>query len=388
MKLAIQIGAGNIGRGFIGALLSKSGYHVIFADINQAVIDKINEDKGYQINVLGTEVAKEFIENISACSVLDDVLKEKIAKADIITTAVGPGVLTKIAPTIADGIKKRKNIENKSYLNIIACENMVGGSDFLKQEVIKYLNEEEIEFLNSYIGFPNSAVDRIVPPIADSNNRGLLEVDVETFHEWIVDKTGFKGEIPNIVGMELTDNLIAFVERKLFTLNTGHAITAYLGFLKGYKTIRESIQDEVIYKYVKSAMQESGAALIKKHGFNADLHAKYIEKILGRFSNPYLLDEVLRVGREPMRKLSKSDRLINPLLTAHGYGIDCNSLIVGVAAALHYRNDEDSQAVELKNLISEIGVGKTLEKVSGIEKNSDLGIKIIDTYNKIKEIIA
>ena len=47
MQRAIMIGAGNIGRGFIGALLAKSGYQVLFADVNQSIIDAINEKKQY-----------------------------------------------------------------------------------------------------------------------------------------------------------------------------------------------------------------------------------------------------------------------------------------------------------------------------------------------------
>ncbi len=63
--------------------------------------------------------------------------------------------------------------------------------------------------------------------------------------------------------MNLADNLMAYIERKLFTLNTGHAITAYIGYLKGYKTIEESIKDKFICDIVKSAMVESGEGLIK-----------------------------------------------------------------------------------------------------------------------------
>ena len=65
MKKAVQFGAGNIGRGFIGALLSQSGYHVVFADVVDKIIDKINEDKTYTVHVMDVECEDQKIENIS-----------------------------------------------------------------------------------------------------------------------------------------------------------------------------------------------------------------------------------------------------------------------------------------------------------------------------------
>ena len=81
-------------------------------------------------------------------------------------------------------------------------------------------------------------------------------VTVEEFSEWIVDETQFKGQIPAIGGMEKTNNLMAFVERKLFTLNTGHVTTSYFGKLKGYRFVKESIEDEGIKADVRATMQE------------------------------------------------------------------------------------------------------------------------------------
>ena len=66
MKKAIQFGAGNIGRGFIGGLLSEAGYHVVFADVNQEIVDKINEDKKYTIYVKDVESKEIVITDISA----------------------------------------------------------------------------------------------------------------------------------------------------------------------------------------------------------------------------------------------------------------------------------------------------------------------------------
>ena len=208
----------------------------------------------------------------------DDVV-DLIAQVDLVTTAVGPVVLERIAPAIAKGLVKRKEQGNESPLNIIACENMVRGTTQLKGHVMNALPEDAKAWVEEHVGFVDSAVDRIVPPSASATN-DPLEVTVETFSEWIVDKTQFKGALPNIPGMELTDNLMAFVERKLFTLNTGHAITAYLGKLAGHQTIRDAILDEKIRAVVKGAMEESGAVLIKRYGFDADKHAAYIQKIL------------------------------------------------------------------------------------------------------------
>lgn len=385
MKKAIQFGAGNIGRGFIGALLSKAGYHVVFADVNKEIIEKINEDKFYTIHVMDVECTEEKIENISGViSTSDDILKE-IVESEIITTAVGLVVLPRIAPTIAKGIQLRKEAGLKSFLNIIACENAIKASSQLEEEVKKYLNEEEVQYLEEFVGFPNCSVDRIVPPVQSEN---ILDVVVERFYEWNVEENAFKGSIPQIEGMNLADNLMAYIERKLFTLNTGHAITAYFGYLKGYSTIDESIKDEVIYDFVKKAMTESGQGLIAKYNFDEEAHLKYIDKIIGRFKNPYLKDDVARVGREPLRKLNENDRLIKPLITARGFNIETDSLLLGVGAALHYDNKEDAQSRELQSLIKEKGIRESIAEISKISEDTDVLDKIEKYYDEVKNLIG
>ena len=380
MKLAIQFGAGNIGRGFIGKLLSEAGYRVYFADINKAVIQELHNKKEYVVEVVGSNYAEEVVKNVDGVLSTDEKLLELISEAEIITTAVGPNVLRIIAKTVADGLTAKFNSGNREYLNIIACENMIKGSTFLKEEVYNHLEDGVKSYADKYVGFPDSAVDRIVPPMEESDD--LLRVRVEEFQEWIVDKTLFKGGIPEINGMQTTDNLMAFVERKLFTLNTGHAITAYLGVLKGYETVKESIEDEEIQKLVVSAMKESGEVLINRYGFDRETHYKYIDKILGRFKNPYLKDEVKRVGREPLRKLSFNDRLIKPLRGTMEYNLKNDNLIYGIAAALLYNNEEDGQSVELQEKISKEGIEEAVREVTCLEDSSQI-FKIVKTYEKI-----
>ncbi|ASU23628.1 mannitol-1-phosphate 5-dehydrogenase [Vibrio qinghaiensis] len=382
MKNAVHFGAGNIGRGFIGKLLADADIEVTFADVNEPLVDQLSHRQEYKVKVVGSECKIDTVTHVTAVNSASDDVIDRIVKTYLVTTAVGPAVLDIIAKTIAKGITKRFEVGNEQPLNVIACENMVRGTTHLKGEVYKHLDPSLHAKTDELIGFVDSAVDRIVPPVEAANDDPLA-VTVESFSEWIVDEQQFKGEIPNIEGMEKTNNLMAFVERKLFTLNTGHCITAYLGCVSGHKTIREAIEDPAIRQQVKQAMHESGEVLVRRYDFDRELHAAYIEKILSRFANPYLVDEVDRVGRQPIRKLGPNDRLIKPLLGTIEYGVDNKTLLKGIAAALKYTNDSDPQAVELQTSLNQYGVCKTLAHYTGLDEQSEQVKQIEAIYKQL-----
>lgn len=343
----------------------------------------MTKEKSYDIYIKDIEEEKISVDNVSGLLSSSDEVIEHIEHADIITTAVGPLNLSKIAPVIARGISQKQKNKSKKYLNIIACENAVFASQTLEKKVYELLNDDQKAYAKEYVGFPNCSVDRIVPP---SDNKKMLDVSVEKYYEWNVDKNDFKGQIPDVYGMNLVDNLLAYIERKLFTLNTGHATTAYLGSLKGHKSIDESINDPKIEDIVRKTMQESGMALIKKFDFDKSKHFAYIEKIIERFKNPYLHDDVNRVGREPIRKLSVSERFIKPLNTALDYKLPVDNLIIGIAAALHFSDEKDKQAINLQERISEIGLRETIIEVTEI-KDDDILSKIISAYDEVEKLI-
>ena len=186
--------------------------------------------------------------------------------------------------------------------------------------------------------------------------------------------------------MHVVDDLMAYLERKLFTLNTGHCVTAYLGLLKGYETIDQAIADEKIYAIVKGAMTESGNGLIAKHGFTPEAHWAYVETSLNRYRNPYLKDVLSRVGREPYRKLSATDRLVGPLTNARSYGFTVHNLIKGIAAGLHFCSEADAQSQEMQRRIREDGVRKVAEELTGITNKAVLE-EIVSEYDRIAEEI-
>lgn len=380
---AIQFGAGNIGRGFIGAVLAEAGYQLIFADVVEDLLKQINERKEYTVHVSDVNKYDLTIKNVSAVNSNSEAAVEQIAEADIITTAVGLRILKFVAPAIAKGIALRKSKGVEAPLNVIACENGLKATSQLKELVLAQLDEETKEWVKDHVGFPDAAVDRIVPPVRCEIP---LDVAVEEYFEWDVERSSFVGPVPEIKGMTPVDNLLAYVERKLFTLNTGHATAAYLGKLKGIDTIGECVANPEIFAIVKAAMQQSGEGLVKKFGFDHDAHFAYIEKILRRFSNPFLKDECNRVGREPLRKLAPNDRLILPMMTAKGFGLPYDKLLLAIGGALHFNNQEDPQSVEMLASIKEAGLEATIVKYTGIEAGDPLVKEIVEAYKAVETV--
>lgn len=187
-----------------------------------------------------------------------------------------------------------------------------------------------------------------------------------------------------IPSLKSTSNLAGYLERKLFTLNTGHAITSYLGFILGYTTIDAAIRDERVYETVKGALEESGATLVRKYGFEPGHHSRYILRIIHRFENPKLGDEVTRVGRQPLRKLGKGDRLMGPVKYALEYGLGWDNLAKGIAAAFMFEAEGDEESVELQRKVRDKGMEGAVEEVLGFGKGTEENKKVVGAYEELK----
>ena len=381
--LAVHFGAGNIGRGFIGSLLSQSGYEVMFVDINDEVVRLLKEKQEYRVIIADENRQEQLIRNVSAVNSQTEREKviDYITKAHLITTAVGPHILPAIATILAEGLQKRITI-NKTPLHIIACENMIGGSDVLKSHVFAKISETDKPLFETYYGFLNCAVDRIVP---NQKHDDPLSVVVEPFFEWVIEKRNIIGDIPPIQGAHFVDDLKPYIERKLFTVNTGHAIASYLGYYKKLQTIQEAMNDGEIRSDVEKALHESGAVLVKKYGWNENEHQSYIQKIIQRFLNPSISDEVVRVARSPIRKLGANDRLVGPATQYYDlFGQVPLGLVKGIAALLLFDYENDDEAVALQKTIQETGVEGALYQYSQLEKDHPLVIAIKDQWQHLK----
>ena len=347
---ALHFGAGKIGRGFIGALLRESGYSVVFADALPDVVDAINNEGGYNVHLVDNESVVQRIDGISAVEVSSELAVEKVAEADIITTAVSMSHLAEVAEVVARGLECRASAGVTAPLNILCCENGIRATSHLRTLVAEITDLEKV---GENVGFVDCCVDRIVPIITMENP---LDVAVEPYFEWCIDRTAVVGQLPNLTAAHFVDDIDAYISRKLFTLNTAHCTTAYLGAHKGYKYIHEAICDADIRAIVLGVMRESSKTLVRKFALPMAEQAAYTETILARFANPDLGDTVARVSRDPKRKLSPQLYFSYPISMAIECGVEVDYLATAVAAALAFRSTDDAQSIELGAMIDSYGV--------------------------------
>ena len=361
--VAVHFGAGNIGRGFVGLILHRAGYQVVFVDVIDALIDALNSTPSFLVKEVGLDSAEELVDNYRAINSRSDepAAIAEIASADIVTTAVGPTVLKFVAPVIAAGLRQRP--DGAAPLAVMACENAINATDALLEHIRSAVPDAEWPAVSAKAVFANTAVDRIVP----AQTQDGLDVTVETYFEWAIERPPFGGNEPSIPDATWVDDLAPFIERKLFTVNTGHAATAYHGFARGIRKLSDALADEVVRAAVEGVLAETKQLLVAKHEFTAEAQQAYVDKILERFANPYLPDTVDRVGRQPLRKLSRSERLIGPAAELAERGIRPQHLLATVEAAMSFDVPDDPESVELQQLLRTLTAAEATERITGLK---------------------
>jgi mannitol-1-phosphate 5-dehydrogenase len=366
--------------------LHNSGYEVVFCDVMDSIIDQLQASKSYKVIQVGAEGNSESVitnyRAINSKTHEADVIKE-ITTADIVTCSVGPNILKFIAPVIAKGVDARPN--DATPIAVIACENAIGATDTLAEHIKhpKCTPEHRLEDHHERARYANSAIDRIVP--AQDPNAGL-DVKLEKFYEWVVDKSPFHDhEPPAIKGIKWVDDLIPYIERKLFTVNTGHAAAAYHGYYHKKTTVYDALQEPIIMDEVRKALAETSTLIVGKHGIEEQEQKEYVNKIITRIGNPHLEDAVERVGRAPLRKLSRKERFIGPAAELAEEGKPFDALLDAAEMAFRFQNVEgDEESEELAKIMSASSPEDVVEKVCGLTTKDKLFPYVVEIVKKVQ----
>lgn len=383
---AVIWGAGKIGRGFLAELFQDAGFQISFFDSAENLVRKLNTARSYSIHkVMGKgRESRVVIQGFEAYHTSDlQVFINKLKEENtIIAVAVHPAALRETAEMMIPGLVSRAKAKPESTLDMILCVNMTNPARSMRS-LLEELLPGEVRFYLDRIGLVESVVMRVSPEAPpELLERDGLTVVNNGYPEMPLDKKAFKGIIPQSKLIRLTENIEAEEIRKIYTLNMAHGMLAYLGSLKGYKTVAECMEDPDIKQAVRRALDEAALGLKAKFAFGDEEMEKWNHHILDSLDNPILGDRLDRLGADVRRKLSRHDRLVGPAMLCWELGVVPEHLALGIAGGFMFQQSQDpgTQAVQL--FLQQNGIEKSVRYFCGLEEERFVAL-VVSNYKKL-----
>lgn len=342
----VLFGAGKIGRSFIGQLFSRGGYEVVFIDVFRSVIEELNLRHNYNVAIKGDVETVINIKNVRGVFGGDtEQVIDEIATARIVAVSVGQNGLKSIIPLIAKGLIKRFETADATPLDIIIAENLRNAAEFMSQELKDNLPEGYP--LEERVGLVETSIGKMVPIMLRKDmDEDILQVFAEPYNTLILDKRAFKNPIPEIEGLAPKENMKAWVDRKLFIHNLGHATAVYLGYFAHPDAtfLYEVLSDNQLKAIVRKTMLQAADILLAKYPdeFTIESLTDHIDDLIRRFQNKALGDTLFRVGCDLQRKLSAEDRLAGAIHLAFELKLPSDLILKALVGGCHFRATDEA----------------------------------------------
>lgn len=396
MEKLVQIGAGNIGRSFVGQIFSRAGYEVVFVDVSQEIVNALNERGRYTVEIRDREPKTIVVENVRGIDGRDTpAVAKELATCRVAATAVGPAALPYIYPNLAAGLVRRREAGN-GPLDVIICENMRNAAEAMYEGVAEHLPSDFP--LREMLGAVETSIGKMVPIMdEETREKDPLLVYAEAYNTLICDARGFLNPIPDVPELAPKQNMKAYVDRKLFVHNLGHALCAYFAHLEAPELVYtwEAVEHPRVGPATREGMMESARALIAAYPdeFTEENQREHVDDLLQRFENKALGDTIYRVGRDVRRKLGREDRVIGALRFDARWDTDAPYTALCAAAGMRFRAvDENGEMYEndrdFANHVYPEGAEYVLREVSGLQAGDPLDREVFRAVLAADEFVG
>ena len=239
MSKVLILGAGKIGRGFIGQLFHRGGWQVYLFDVVQPVVDLLNKEKKYRIEVSSTPPSIEYIPVAGAFGPGDtDKIQSLLNELEIIVTSVGANNIASTVEFIKPLLKNRKS---DKPLNWMICENADKPAEQIRSLLQKDADASFKTFLTSKLGLVETQILRTgMPADPDVLAKEPLAVRMQNWWTLPLDKDAFIGTIPDIKGFMPKANFGNELQRKVYTFNGTNGPISYVGWMNGHRILHEA----------------------------------------------------------------------------------------------------------------------------------------------------
>ena len=377
------IGAGRLAGGFIAPLLHDAGWETILLCRNPAILDAVNRTGGAHLRILGPQPSESWIGGVRAIALDDRRLPAVVAGADLLATSVGPLALAPVGRMLAPALAYRFE-GGGAPLNVLTFENHRRAPELLASGLV-----EACPPLAGHIG-RRLGIGGVVAwrlAVHREITGGAVRFDADGVSECYAGATSLLPGVPpsdgSLPGIELIRSFDVRMVEKLWLFNAGHAAAAYLGWHAGCTDLHEAMASARIREAVRSVLIEAQQGLqsfVRARPAAEPLPPRPIDAILARYADSALSDPVVRVGREPRRKLAPGDRLIGPATACLDAGVPPVALASAAAAALAYAEPSDRQATDLQRELAFLEPEEVLSVVSGLDARGELARLIGHCY--------
>lgn len=359
-KNILIIGAGRLGKGFIGEAFEKANWRVSFLDKDPLVINNLKKGS-YKVKIATPkEIKNRTVRNYQQfLTSADHPELSAFLAADIVMIPVYPEDLEEVFTYIfPDLVAQQKNNPDKK-LDLVLLTNKI----YLDKKVNIFLENKIGPNLKSWFEEHIFIRDAIIRRSTDAKNNASLEINSMAAASLLIE-TPLHVSLTDVEWMEPKENVPKLKEVKIYTLNGPHATTAFFGKYKHYQTIPEAQADTVIQKLVKSVKTEISHACKKEFGLSQSEIGQLVEIPNLKQEVP---DSIKRVAYDPLRKLSNNDRLCGPIKLCEKYGLNHGGLDKAVALGLKYYDKDDPKSIEMQNLIKEKGIFSAIKEITGLD---------------------
>jgi mannitol-1-phosphate 5-dehydrogenase len=386
MRILI-VGAGKIGRGFLGQLFAGAGWSVCFVERSAPLAQELRRRGSYAVHLAGEEGQLERVA-ISDFTVVEagesDAVAGEVGKADLLAVAVQPSDLAGAAALLAPGLGQRLSRPSER-MNLILCANISDAAAALRAELQKAWGGAEPAALKR-LGILETIVIRAIPdPPPELRAANPLDLLANDCRELYVDRDAVVGTLPEVPGLVPQDRFGARGLRKLYTYNLVHLLLGFWGQAEGYEAVADCFRDPWILRQAESALAEATAGLSGEFGFSPEEMEQWNAGVRSLMANPHIGDRVERLVRDPLRKLAREERLTGPALLALKHGRQPRAIARVIAYVLHSLGmgpEQARQACQLQPQEGELEqlIGRAYGWIAREREAAALGFEFERTY--------
>lgn len=365
-QLAVIIGAGKTGRGFLARLLQDAPYAIAFIDKSEPLVKRLNEDGRYVIHYFDGEHSPSAIEHVIATHSDSQEAHDWLCQASLVMTAIGESHIPELGSCLLKVLEYRR-IHKIPKMHMLVCENGVTPTASLERLLTGYedvIELGEAAIFCSTIELPGTRLD----------------IQSEFYHELPFDSQKLS-TLRCFPGLRPEAEFPNLLIRKIYTYNCLSACIAYLGAYKNYEWYADAANDPEISEILDLITEPLNKAISQSYNVDIDQQRLFSQAALKKFKDYNIRDSIARNARNAIRKLSPDDRLAAPARLISEQGDSVNSIALVIASVLLYAEEHEPS---IKVLLNNNATEHAVEHLTGHEHDSDLALACASFYHQLK----